>query len=114
VKRLCANISTKYIETLEMIAHIRRGLRGVGTCAGGRGIRDAHHVPGCEGDRRGARRRPALSPRWSRSQTAPNSRKSVRQNKLSFPILSDVKGKVGEAFGLRFHLPDYLVELYKS
>jgi peroxiredoxin len=44
----------------------------------------------------------AISP-----QTAPNSRKSVRQNKLSFPILSDVKGKVGAAFGLRFNLPDY-------
>lgn len=51
----------------------------------------------------------AISP-----QTAPNSRKSVRQNELSFAILSDVKGKVGEAFGLRFHLPDYLVELYKQ
>jgi peroxiredoxin len=51
----------------------------------------------------------AISP-----QTAPNSRKSVRQNKLSFPILSDVKGKVGAAFSLRFELPDYLIELYKS
>jgi len=51
----------------------------------------------------------AISP-----QTAPNSRKSVRQNELSFPILSDVKGKVGEAFGLKFALPDYLVDLYKS
>ena len=51
----------------------------------------------------------AISP-----QTAPNSRKSVRQNKLSFPILSDVKGEVGAAFGLRFDLPDYLVELYKQ
>jgi peroxiredoxin len=51
----------------------------------------------------------AISP-----QTAPSSRKSVRQNKLSFPILSDVKGKVGAAFGLRFNLPDYLVELYKQ
>jgi peroxiredoxin len=51
----------------------------------------------------------AISP-----QTAPNSRKSVRQNKLSFPILSDVKGEVGEAFGLRFELPDYLVALYKG
>jgi peroxiredoxin len=51
----------------------------------------------------------AISP-----QTAPNSRKSVRQNKLSFPILSDVKGKVGAAFGLRFDLPDYLVKLYKQ
>jgi hypothetical protein len=35
-------------------------------------------------------------------------------DKLSFPILSDVKGKVGAAFGLRFDLPDYLVELYKQ
>ena len=51
----------------------------------------------------------ALSP-----QTAPNSRKSVRQNNLSFPILSDVKGDVAAAFGLRFALPDYLVELYRS
>jgi peroxiredoxin len=51
----------------------------------------------------------AISP-----QTAPNSRKSVRQNKLSFPILSDVKGKVGAAFGLRFNLPDYLVELLQA
>ncbi|MCC8952292.1 AhpC/TSA family protein [Bradyrhizobium sp. Pear77] len=51
----------------------------------------------------------AISP-----QTAPNSRKSVRQNKLSFPILSDVKGQIGDAFGLRFHLPNYLVELYKQ
>jgi len=54
--------------------------------------------------------------RWLRSRRRPrrNSRKSVRQNKLSFPILSDVRGKVGAAFGLRFELPDYLVELYKG
>lgn len=51
----------------------------------------------------------AISP-----QTAPNSRKSTRQNELTFPILSDEKGKVGEAFGLKFKLPDYLVDLYKS
>jgi peroxiredoxin len=51
----------------------------------------------------------AISP-----QTAPNSRKSTRQNELTFPILSDEKGKVGEAFGLKFKLPDYLVNLYKS
>jgi peroxiredoxin len=50
----------------------------------------------------------AISP-----QTAANSRKSMRQNKLTFPILSDVKGRVGTAFGLRFVLPDYLIELYK-
>jgi peroxiredoxin len=51
----------------------------------------------------------AISP-----QTAPNSRKSVRQNELTFPILSDARGKVAAAFGLRFELPDYLIELYKS
>ena len=51
----------------------------------------------------------AISP-----QTAANSRKSVRQIGLSFPILSDVKGRVGEAFGLKFRLPDYLIELYKQ
>lgn len=51
----------------------------------------------------------AISP-----QTAPNSRKSVRQNTLAFPILSDPKGEVGAAFGLRFKLQDYLVDLYKS
>lgn len=51
----------------------------------------------------------AISP-----QTAANSRKSQRQNKLSFPILSDVQNEVAAAFGLRFALPDYLVELYKG
>jgi peroxiredoxin len=51
----------------------------------------------------------AISP-----QTAPNSRKSQRQNNLTFPILSDAKGGVAAAFGLRFQLPDYLVDLYKS
>lgn len=51
----------------------------------------------------------AISP-----QTAPNSRRSMRQNNLSFPILSDVKGAVAAAFGVRFNLPDYLVELYKQ
>jgi peroxiredoxin len=51
----------------------------------------------------------AISP-----QTPVNSRKSVRQNKLSFPILSDANNEVASAFGLKFALPDYLVELYKS
>ncbi|MFJ3522980.1 peroxiredoxin-like family protein [Pseudomonas sp. NPDC090203] len=51
----------------------------------------------------------AISP-----QTRVNSRKSVRQNHLSFPILSDVKSRVAEAFGLRFKLPDYLIDLYKG
>jgi peroxiredoxin len=51
----------------------------------------------------------AISP-----QTPVNSRKSVRQNGLSFPILSDTHNDVAAAFGLRFAMPDYLVELYKS
>jgi peroxiredoxin len=50
----------------------------------------------------------AISP-----QTPVNSRKSVRENKLGFPVLSDVKGETSAAFGLRFPLPDYLVDLYK-
>jgi peroxiredoxin len=51
----------------------------------------------------------AISP-----QTAPNSRKSQRDNKLEFPILSDEHSKVAASFGLRFSLPDYLIELYKT
>jgi peroxiredoxin len=51
----------------------------------------------------------AISP-----QTAPNSRKSVRQNNLTFPILSDAKGAVAAEFGLRFKLQDSLVDLYKN
>lgn len=51
----------------------------------------------------------AISP-----QTAANSRKSVRQNELTFPILSDPHNDVAAAFGLRFSLPDYLVALYKE
>ncbi len=51
----------------------------------------------------------AISP-----QTPVNSRKSVRQNGLGFPILSDPRGEVAAAFGLRFAMPDYLIELYKG
>ena len=51
----------------------------------------------------------AISP-----QTAANSRKSQRDNKLGFPILSDAKSEVANAFGIRFALQDYLIELYKS
>lgn len=51
----------------------------------------------------------AISP-----QKQVNSRKSVRQNQLDFPVLSDVHGEVGAAFGLRFSLPDYLVALYEQ
>jgi peroxiredoxin len=51
----------------------------------------------------------AISP-----QTAANSRKSVRQNELGFAILSDPRNDVAAAFGLRYALPDYLIDLYKS
>ncbi len=51
----------------------------------------------------------AISP-----QTAANSRRSQRENQLGFPILSDAKSEVANAFGIRFGLPDYLVELYKG
>jgi peroxiredoxin len=50
----------------------------------------------------------AISP-----QTAANSRKSQRDNKLSFPILSDTGSEVANAFGIRFPLTDYLIETYK-
>ena len=51
----------------------------------------------------------AISP-----QTAANSRRSARENKLDFPILSDARNEVAAAFGLRFRLPDDLIDLYKN
>ena len=51
----------------------------------------------------------AISP-----QTQSNSRKSQRENKVSFPILSDPGNEVAARFGLRFELPDYLIELYRD
>jgi peroxiredoxin len=51
----------------------------------------------------------AISP-----QIAANSRKSQRDNRLSFPILSDIKAELANAFGIRFALPDYLVEVYRT
>ncbi len=51
----------------------------------------------------------AISP-----QSAANSRKSQRENKATFPILSDPGNEVAARFGLRFKLPDYLIELYKD
>lgn len=50
----------------------------------------------------------AISP-----QTPLNSRKVVRDFALGFPILNDVRGEISAAFGLRFALPDYLIELYR-
>jgi len=61
-----------------------------------------------EFERRGARL-VAVSP-----QTRPNSRKSQRQNGLGFPILTDPNGALAAAFGIRFELPNYLVDLYKG
>lgn len=51
----------------------------------------------------------AISP-----QKPANSRRSQRENKLGFPILSDPGNEVAEAFELKFTLPDYLVDLYKQ
>ncbi len=51
----------------------------------------------------------AISP-----ENAANSRKSTRQNELSFPILTDKGNEVAAAFGLRFRLPDELVAIYKG
>ena len=51
----------------------------------------------------------AISP-----QTAPNRRKSERENELSFPILSDHGNALADQFGLRFQLPDDLIAVYKG
>ena len=59
-------------------------------------------------ERRGARL-VAISP-----QTAANSRRSQRDNKLEFRILSDPHNDVAASFGLRYGMPDYLVDLYKN
>jgi len=47
-------------------------------------------------------------------QTAPNSRKSQRQNGLGFPILGDHSGDVAAQFGVRWTLPDYLRVVQKA
>jgi len=51
----------------------------------------------------------AISP-----QNAAHSRKSARDNKLDFPILSDPRNSIAAAFGVRFELPDELIALYKG
>jgi len=51
----------------------------------------------------------AISP-----QTAPNSRRSMRENKVEYPILSDLGNEVAASFGLRFTMPGYLQELYRD
>jgi len=47
-------------------------------------------------------------------QTPPNSRRLIAQHKLSFLILSDPGNAVAAQYGLRFRMPDYLIELYKQ
>ena len=51
----------------------------------------------------------AISP-----QTPANSRKSQRNNKLDFPTLSDPGAAVAAEFGLRFSLPEDLIEVYRQ
>lgn len=51
----------------------------------------------------------AISP-----QTPANSRKSQRDNKLGFPILSDSGLAVAAEFGLRFALSNDLIKVYKQ
>jgi peroxiredoxin len=47
-------------------------------------------------------------------QNAVNGRKSLRDDGLDFPILSDPGNETAAAFGLRVALPGHLVDRYKS
>jgi peroxiredoxin len=47
-------------------------------------------------------------------QLAPNSRRSQRENKLTFSILIDKGAEVANSFGIRIALPGYLQDLYRS
>lgn len=47
-------------------------------------------------------------------QTPVNSRKSHRENALTFPILSDKGGGVGAAFGLRWSVPEEMREMHRK
>ncbi|MBA4047545.1 MAG: alkyl hydroperoxide reductase [Sphingomonas sp.] len=47
-------------------------------------------------------------------QQAASSRKAIRDNSLTFPVLSDAGNQVADAFGLRFRLQDELSALYAS
>ena len=59
--------------------------------------------------KKGGARVVAVSP-----QTQANSRRSIRENRLDFTILSDPGNEIAASFGLRFKLPDYLVSLYRD
>lgn len=47
-------------------------------------------------------------------QTAPNSRKSQRTNKLGFPILGDKDGELAARFGIRWKMPEDLQQIHKQ
>ena len=47
-------------------------------------------------------------------QTAANSRKAQRTNKLGFPIVSDKDGELAEKFGIRWHLPEDVQAVHKQ
>ncbi|MGF9566712.1 peroxiredoxin-like family protein [Neorhizobium sp. JUb45] len=63
--------------------------------------------------------RPEIEARGARlvavsPQTPANSRKSQHDNKLGFAILSDTGATIADKFGLRFALPEDLIEVYKQ
>jgi peroxiredoxin len=47
-------------------------------------------------------------------QTAANSRKAQRNNKLGFPIVGDKGGELAAKFGIRWHLPEDLKAVHKQ
>ena len=47
-------------------------------------------------------------------QTAANSRKAQRTNKLGFPIVGDKGGELAAKFGIRWHLPQDLQAVHKQ
>jgi peroxiredoxin len=47
-------------------------------------------------------------------QTAANSRKAQRTNKLGFPIVGDKDGELAAKFGIRWHLPDDVQAVHKQ
>jgi peroxiredoxin len=51
----------------------------------------------------------AISP-----QTPDNSMTTAEKNELAFPVLSDSRLAASDAFGISFHLPPELVDLYAS
>jgi peroxiredoxin len=47
-------------------------------------------------------------------QSLANGRKAKLDKQIAFPMLSDAGGRVADAFGLRFRLPDDLIDLYRG